>query len=125
RRIVLAIAVARIGGEERRALIEIERDVALQAEREAAISAGGEAHRATACGRRRRNRAVDGRRVERLPVAARTKRPHVVNARGVSACTGLLSAYGRQRGLTIDRRRASCPNKQGDKGKLKQSASGH
>src|SRR5205814_6734117 len=64
RQIVLAVAVARVCGEYGRALVEVERDVALEPNREGAVRARGEAHGAAARVGGGVNRAVDGGRVE-------------------------------------------------------------
>src|SRR5438067_214736 len=75
--------VTRVCGEYGRALFEVECDVALQTNREAAIDSGGEADGSAARGGRGLNRAVDGGRVESLAVALGPERAHVEDARGV------------------------------------------
>ncbi len=59
----------RVGGEQCGALIEVERDVVLQMNRVARISAGGKIHRAATRCRRGLDGLVDGVGVERLAVA--------------------------------------------------------
>src|SRR5713226_7823401 len=79
-KIILAIIFCGICGEDRRTLVQVQRDVALQTNREAQISAGRKVH-AGATGRSSSfDRSVDGWRVDRLAVTFGAEDPHVVDA---------------------------------------------
>ena len=87
RRIVL-VAVLRRCGEDRRALVDVERDVALEADRGREVVAGGEVNRPAAARRGGFDRLVDRGRVERLAVA---RGAEVRGRRKRSACAGCVA----------------------------------
>src|SRR6185503_3723390 len=76
-RIIFAVAITRIGGKDRRALIEIECDVAFQTNREGAIRARGKEDGAAARSRCRIDGFVDGGAVERLSIAFGAELSHL------------------------------------------------
>src|SRR5258705_11532058 len=76
--IVTALHLLRISRYESCSVIEIERDVALQTNRETQVSAGRKVDSAAARGSGSVDCSVDGRRVDTLPIACGAKIFHVI-----------------------------------------------
>ena len=79
-RIVFAVAIARIGGENRRALIEIKSDIAFQTDRKRAIGARSKKDGATARRRCRVDGFVYSGAVESFSIALSAELSHVKRA---------------------------------------------
>ena len=106
RQIVFAVAVAWIGGEDRRALIEVKRNVALQSDREGAIGAGSEQDRASACCGCGIDGFVNGGAVEGFSIAFRAILSDVEGTNGLlrnGDCGGWVKCMVRSKWGTSER----------------------
>ncbi len=96
----------RARAKDRRPLVEVKRNVALQPYRVARIRARRKANR-TAAGRRSRlNRPVDSRRIDSLPVAGRAIHPHVVDTARTGRRRGTRTTLRTSRGRSGHTRQA-------------------
>ena len=91
RQIVFAVAIVWMGGEYGCALIEIERDVALQANRKGAIGSGSEQNCPTTCCGRGINCFINSSAVEGFSVAPGAK---LSNIEGAGERSALLDGIG-------------------------------
>src|SRR5262249_52064306 len=80
RRIVHSMVGHRISRDDRRSLIQVERDIALQVNRKTQIRSGWKPHGSSAGRGSSIYGFVDGSRIQRLSIALRTKGPYVIDA---------------------------------------------
>src|SRR5262249_24846063 len=80
RHIVRSMVGHRISRDDRRALIQVERDIALQVNRKTQIRSGWKPHGSAAGRGSGIDGLVDGSRIQRLSVALGTEGPYVIAA---------------------------------------------
>src|SRR5262245_60229891 len=80
RRVVNTMVGHRISGHDRGALVKVERNVALQMNRKTQIRSGWKPHGSSTGRRRGVYGLVDGRRIERLPIASGSECTYVIGA---------------------------------------------